>query len=47
MEDIDLMPPIRVSEVEQSQRNIVETTKRLESEGRIQLSRDTDDDQFV
>ena len=47
MEDIDLMPPTRLSEVEQSQRNIVETTKRLEAEGRIQLSRDTDDDQFV
>jgi len=46
-EDIELMPPTRLSEVERSQRNIVEVTKRLESEGRIVLSRGEEEDVFV
>lgn len=46
-EDIDLMPPTRLSEVEQSQKNIIEIAKRLETEGRIAISRGSEDDQFV
>jgi len=46
-EDIELMPPTRLSEVERSQRNIVEVTKRLETEGRIVLSRSEEEDVFV
>jgi flagellar motor switch protein FliG len=46
-EDIELMPPTRLSEVELSQRNIIEVAKRLDAEGRIQISRGSDDDQFV
>lgn len=46
-EEISLMPPIRLSEVEASQRKIVETTKRLESEGRILILRGDEKDGFV
>jgi flagellar motor switch protein FliG len=47
-EDIEMMPPVRLSEVESSQRNIVETTKRLESEGKIMISRGGESgDEFV
>ncbi|MCX7635104.1 MAG: flagellar motor switch protein FliG [Syntrophales bacterium] len=38
-EDLEMMPPIRVSEVEASQRKIVDITKRLEEEGRVITSR--------
>jgi len=38
-EDIEMMPPIRLSEVETTQRSIVETAKRLEGEGRINALR--------
>lgn len=46
-EEIALMPPIRVSEVESSQRKIVETTKRLEAEGRIVILRGDEKDGFI
>lgn len=46
-EEISLMPPIRLSEVEASQRKIVEITKKLESEGRIVILRGDEKDGFV
>ncbi len=46
-EDIEMMPPIRLSEVEQTQRSIVETAKRLEGEGRITALRSTQGDEYV
>jgi flagellar motor switch protein FliG len=47
-EDIEMMPPIRLSEVESSQRNIVDVTKRLETEGKIVISRGGESsDEFV
>ena len=42
-EDIDMMPPIRLSDVEKSQRTVLDVCKRLEAEGRIQLSREEGD----
>ncbi len=42
-EDIEMMPPIRLSDVEKSQRTILDVCKRLEAEGRIQLSREEGD----
>jgi len=47
MEDLEVMPPTRVSEVEQSQRNIIDTARRLEAEGRITIARNQDEDEFV
>jgi flagellar motor switch protein FliG len=47
MEDIDLMPPTRVSEIEMSQRTIIEVTKRLASEGRITIMRGGEEDEFI
>jgi len=46
-EEISLMPPIRISEVEISQRKIVQITKKLESEGRIVILRGDEKDGFV
>ena len=46
-EDIEMMPPIRLSEVEASQRTILDVTKKLESEGKILISRGHDEDEFV
>ncbi|NPU84719.1 MAG: flagellar motor switch protein FliG [Syntrophaceae bacterium] len=46
-EEIEMMPPVRVSEVESSQRNILDITKRLETEGRIVILRGEDADEFV
>lgn len=46
-EEISLMPPIRLSEVETSQRKIVDTTKKLEAEGRIVILRGDEKDGFV
>ncbi len=46
-EDMELMPPIRLSEVEESQRRIIEIAKRLESEGRITIAEDDKEDEFV
>jgi flagellar motor switch protein FliG len=46
-EDIEMMPRIRLSEVEASQRAILDITKKLESEGKIVISRGTEEDGFV
>jgi flagellar motor switch protein FliG len=46
-EEISLMPPIRLSEVENSQRKIVEITKKLEAEGRIVILRGDEKDGFI
>ena len=46
-EDIEMMPPIRLSEVETSQRTILDATKRLESEGKILIARGAEEDEFV
>lgn len=46
-EDIADMPPVRLSEVEQSQRTIIETAKGLESEGKIVFSGGEEEDEFV
>jgi flagellar motor switch protein FliG len=42
-----MMPPTRLSEVEESQRTILDVTKRLESEGKIMILRGSDEDEFV
>ena len=46
-EEISLMPPIRLSEVEASQRKIVEITKKLEAEGKILILRGDEKDGFI
>ena len=46
-EEIEMMPPVRVSEVEASQRKIVEVTKKLESEGKIVIHRGAEEDACV
>ncbi len=46
-EDISLMPPIRLSEVEKSQRAIIDIAKRLESEDKITFSGSGQKDEFV
>jgi flagellar motor switch protein FliG len=46
-EDIEMMPPIRLSEIETTQRSIVETAKRLEGEGRITSLRSTQGDEYI
>ncbi|MBT8490364.1 MAG: flagellar motor switch protein FliG [Deltaproteobacteria bacterium] len=47
MEDIELMPPTRVSEIEMSQKTIIEVAKRLASEGRIVIARGAEEDEFI
>ncbi len=46
-EELELMPPIRISEAEVSQRTIVETAKKMEAEGRIVLTRGDEQDEYV
>ena len=46
-EDIELMPPTRLSEVETSQRAIIDVIKKLETEGKLMLSRGDKEDEFV
>ena len=46
-EELEMMPPIRLSEVEASQRKIVEITKKLEADGRIVVLRGPEEDVFV
>ncbi|HUH66057.1 MAG TPA: flagellar motor switch protein FliG [Syntrophales bacterium] len=46
-EDIEMMPPIRLSEIEKSQRIIIDATKKLEGEGKIVIMRGEGGDQFV
>jgi flagellar motor switch protein FliG len=38
-EDLEIMGPVKLSEVEAAQQNIVKTVRRLEGEGRIAISR--------
>jgi flagellar motor switch protein FliG len=38
-EELDLMPPVRITEVEKAQQNIIRTAKKLEQEGKIVLTR--------
>ena len=38
-EDLEIMAPVKLSEVEGAQQNIVKTVRRLETEGRIAISR--------
>jgi flagellar motor switch protein FliG len=38
-EDLEIMGPVKLSEVEGAQQNVVKTVRRLESEGRIAISR--------
>jgi len=46
-EEIEMMPPTRLSEVEAAQRRIVEITKKMEAEGRITIMRGAEEDTFV
>jgi len=46
-EELDIMPPIKISEAEVSQRAIVEIAKKMEAEGRIVLSRGDTQDEYV
>ncbi len=46
-EDIEMMPPIRLSEIEKSQRIIIDATKKLEAEGKIVILRGEGGDQLV
>ncbi len=46
-EDIAIMPPVRLSDVEKSQRAIIEIAKRLEAEDKIKLSGSGGKDEFV
>ena len=46
-EDIEMMPPIRLLEIEKSQRIIIDVTKKLEGEGKIVIIRGEGGDQFV
>lgn len=46
-EDLEMMPPIRISEVEACQRKIVDIAKRLEEEGRVVTSRAGKEDELV
>lgn len=46
-EEIEMMPPIRLSEVEASQRKLVDLTKKLEADGKIVIQRGADEDAFV
>jgi flagellar motor switch protein FliG len=46
-EEIEMMPPIRLSEVEASQRKLVDMTKKLEADGKIVISRGAEEDAFV
>ncbi|PMP68185.1 MAG: flagellar motor switch protein FliG [Thermodesulfobacterium geofontis] len=38
-EELELMPPVRITEVEKAQQNIIRTAKKLEQEGKIVLTR--------
>ncbi|OPY10543.1 MAG: Flagellar motor switch protein FliG [Syntrophus sp. PtaU1.Bin005] len=46
-EELEIMPPIKVSEAEVSQRAIIEIAKKMEAEGRIVLSRGDVQDEYV
>jgi flagellar motor switch protein FliG len=42
-EDMEVMGPIKLSDVEEAQQEIIKTTKKLEAEGRIALSKGKED----
>jgi flagellar motor switch protein FliG len=42
-EDMEVMGPVKLSEVEEAQQEIIKIAKRLESEGRIILTKGGDD----
>ena len=46
-EDMEIMGPTRVKDVEQAQQAIIKIAKRLEQEGKIQLMQGTGEDEFV
>jgi len=46
-EDIEVMPPKRLSEVEKNQKTIIETARRLEAEEKITIAVGNEDDMFV
>ena len=46
-EEIDNMPPIKLSDVEKSQRILIDAAKQLESEGKITISGGSEEDAFV
>lgn len=46
-EDIEVMPPKRLSEVESDQKTIIETAKRLEAEEKITITTGHEEDVFV
>jgi flagellar motor switch protein FliG len=46
-EELDLMPPTRLSDVEKSQRTIIDITRKLEAEGRLVLNKGEGGDQLV
>jgi flagellar motor switch protein FliG len=46
-EDLEAKGPVRVSEVEAEQREILKIVRRLADEGQIQLSAGGGDDQFI
>ncbi len=46
-EDIEVMPPKRLSEVETNQKTIIDTAKRLEAEEKITISTGHEEDVFV
>lgn len=46
-EELDLMPPTRLSDVEKSQRTIIDITRKLEAEGRLVINRGEGGDQLV
>ncbi len=38
-DELEMMPPVRITEVEKAQQNIIKTAKKLEQEGKIVLTR--------
>ena len=46
-EDLNAMPPVRLSDVEAAQQEIVNVAKRLEAEGKIVISRGGGEDALV
>ena len=46
-EDLEVLGPVRLAEVEENQQNIIRAAKKLEADGRIVLSSKGKDDVFV
>ena len=47
MEDMEVMGPARLSDVEKAQTQITQLALKLEAEGKIQIARAGSDDEFV